>query len=65
MFALRGIVVATLIGTAALIGGGPATADPIPLESPNPAPTEPVAADSLCNAHPLLILWCLITSPSA
>ncbi|WP_433682111.1 hypothetical protein [Nocardia sp. CA-119907] len=64
MFARRGIFVGVLIGVATLVGGGAATADPLPLESPAPAQVEP-AAGGLCNADPILTLWCLIASPSA
>ncbi|MEU0507518.1 hypothetical protein [Nocardia sp. NPDC005998] len=64
MFALRRIIVGVLIGTATLAGGGAAMAAPLPLESPAPAQTEPVAG-GWCNADPLLNLWCLITSQSA
>jgi hypothetical protein len=59
MFARRGIFVGVLIA-ATLAGGGAAMADPLPLESPAPAPTEPVAG-GLCNADPLLALWCFIS----
>ncbi|MFJ9364425.1 hypothetical protein ACIRRA_08430 [Nocardia sp. NPDC101769] len=64
MFARRGIFVGVLIGAATLAGGGAAMAAPVPLESPAPAPVEPVAG-GLCNADPLIGLWCLIASPSA
>ncbi|MCP2293182.1 hypothetical protein APR08_006142 [Nocardia amikacinitolerans] len=60
MVALRGIVVGALIGAAALVGGGTATAEPLPLETFTPAPTEPVAG-GLCDAHPAIGLWCLIS----
>ncbi|MFD6161534.1 hypothetical protein ACFWF7_08930 [Nocardia sp. NPDC060256] len=64
MFALRGIVVGALIAAATLVGGGAAMADTIPLESFTPVPTESVAG-GLCDANPLIGLWCLIASPSA
>ncbi|MEV6770230.1 hypothetical protein AB0N05_16570 [Nocardia sp. NPDC051030] len=63
MSALRGTFVAALIGAAALAGAGAATAAPLPLEAPA-ASTEPVAG-GLCNADPLLSLYCLLVSPSA
>ncbi|WP_433565682.1 hypothetical protein ACQP1O_10840 [Nocardia sp. CA-151230] len=64
MLARRGISAALLIGAATLSAAGTATANPLPLESPTPTSTEPVAG-GLCNADPLLALWCLIASPSA
>lgn len=64
MSTVRGIFVATLIGAATLVGAGAATAAPLPLESPAPATTDPVAG-GLCNADPLIGLWCLLASPSA
>lgn len=64
MFALRGIIVGALIGAATLVGGGAAMADPLPLETFTPAPTEPVAG-GWCDAHPAVGLWCLIASQSA
>ncbi|MEV6214468.1 hypothetical protein [Nocardia sp. NPDC051833] len=57
MNALRGIVVAAVIGTATLVGGGTALADPAPI-GPSPVPPSP------CTAHPLLTAWCLLTSGS-
>ncbi|MET9211743.1 MULTISPECIES: hypothetical protein [unclassified Nocardia] len=57
MNALRGIVVAAVIGTATLAGGGTALADPAPI-GPSPVPPSP------CTAHPLLTAWCLLTSGS-
>ncbi|WP_040784928.1 hypothetical protein [Nocardia pneumoniae] len=64
MFALRGIFVGALIGAATLVGGGAATAEPLPLETFTPAPTESVAG-GWCDANPVLGLWCLIASQSA
>ncbi|MEU6585374.1 hypothetical protein [Nocardia sp. NPDC046763] len=64
MSARRGVFVAVLIGAATLATGGTAMANPLPLESPAPTSTEPVAG-GLCNADPVLALWCLIASPSA
>ncbi|MEV0298443.1 hypothetical protein [Nocardia sp. NPDC050710] len=59
MFAQRGILVGALIGAAAL-GGGTATAEPLPLEPFTPAPSESVAG-GLCDAHPAIGLWCFIS----
>ncbi|MET8774337.1 hypothetical protein AB0H49_23220 [Nocardia sp. NPDC050713] len=60
MSALRGIFVGALIGAATLVGSGAATAEPLPLEPFTPAATESVAG-GLCDAHPAIGLWCLIS----
>ncbi|MGV9973138.1 hypothetical protein [Nocardia beijingensis] len=60
MSALRGILVGALIGAAAVVGGGTATAETLPLETFTPTPTESVAG-GLCDAHPALALWCFIS----
>ena len=63
MFAKRGVFVGVLIAAATVTATASAMASPVPLE-PAPTTTEPVSG-GLCNADPLLGLWCLIASPSA
>lgn len=58
----RRFVVAVLVGGALTVGCGAATAAPLPLETPTPT-TGPVAG-GLCDANPLIGLWCLLASPS-
>lgn len=56
MRTVRTLVVAALVGVAAVIGTGTALA----------APAQPIGPPmgSLCEGHPLLELWCLISSGS-
>ncbi|SUA44858.1 Uncharacterised protein [Nocardia africana] len=56
--------VAVLLGAAALAGSATATAAPLPLEAATQSPSDPVAG-GLCNADPVIALWCLLASPSA
>lgn len=63
MSAVRGIVVAAVIGAATLIGAGAATAAPLPLEPADPA-VESVAKDCTGVIHPLNQILCTLTSLS-
>lgn len=56
MRTVRALVIAAMVGSAAMIGTGPALAEEAkPIGPPMP---------SLCVGHPLLELWCLINSGS-
>ncbi|MFI6045960.1 hypothetical protein ACIA8C_30340 [Nocardia sp. NPDC051321] len=63
MFAVRGMVVATLVGAAVLVGGGAAMADTIRLEPATPV-VEPVQ-DSGCDyGRPINLPSCILSSLS-
>ncbi|MEV0250488.1 hypothetical protein AB0H76_28105 [Nocardia sp. NPDC050712] len=57
MNAVRGIVIATVIGATTVIGGGVAAAEPTTIGEGWPT--------NLCDSHPLLKVWCLLTTGSA
>ncbi|MFF0541962.1 hypothetical protein ACWEVD_10665 [Nocardia thailandica] len=56
MNALRGVVVAAVIGASTVLGGGVAAAAPVEVGQGWPT--------NLCDSHPLLAVWCLLTSGS-
>ncbi|MFC8531733.1 hypothetical protein [Nocardia sp. NPDC057227] len=60
MSTLRAFFVITLIGAATVGGGASAAAEPVPLEPFVPAHSGPVA-ETWCNAHPLIQLWCFVS----
>ncbi|MGA6203979.1 hypothetical protein ACPESR_04400 [Nocardia testacea] len=65
MSALRGTLIAALIGGATLLSGGSATAAPLPLESTTGVPAESVATeDCFTIIHPLAQITCMLSSLS-
>ncbi|WP_405160362.1 hypothetical protein OG203_28560 [Nocardia sp. NBC_01499] len=65
MFAVRGFVVAALIGGATLVGGGAAmAAAPLPLEPSTAAPADSIANNCAGVIHPIGQLVCTISSLS-
>ncbi|WP_157106222.1 hypothetical protein [Nocardia sienata] len=65
MTALRGTLIAAMIGAATLVGGGAAMAAPLQLEAPTAVPAESVAtADCAGVIHPLGQISCLLSSLS-
>lgn len=63
MFAVRGIVVAALIGAATLVSGGAAMADTIRLEPAAPV-VEPVQGSGCDYGQQINLLSCLLNSIS-
>ncbi|MGW1743347.1 hypothetical protein ACWCPQ_31595 [Nocardia sp. NPDC001965] len=65
MFTVRGTLMAALVGAAALVGTGAATAAPLPLEAPAAVPAESVATDNCFDViHPLNQMICMLSSIS-